>query len=1080
MQFQHLCNTYLQELLETRHNTLATDELSLHAALKAFLEQSAACLGHAITLTHEPRQLDIGRPDFIATEGLLPIGYIEAEKFGTDLNALTGHAREQNARFIENLDNFILTNFVDFRLYTEGELRATASLSPVGETSLSRNVSPVGGTSLSRNVSPVGGTSLSRQEEEIGTGMSLLPEEVHALETLLNRFFGAGTLNITTPEVLATHLARRTRELQIQIATAIADEENTLFRMFETFREHLLATLTPADFADMYAQTLAYGMFAARYTLPNATNFSRSTAADAMPNSNPFLRRLFYQVASPELDANIRWILDEIAMLLRSVSTEMLRTAFDARTHAEDPVIHFYETFLAAYDPRRRVDRGVYYTPQPVISYIVRSVDALLKRNLNKRDGLADRDTLILDPATGTGGFLMEVLHHTRRHVVETDGTAAWAPYVNTSLVERLFGFELLVAPYTIAHLNLSRFLQAHGWTGTDTERIHIYLTNTLEEPVEREGHIFAEFLTDEANAAVSVKRDVPLLVIVGNPPYPENSANPSRYSDGELTFIGKLIEDYKAIDGRPIGERNYKVLQGDYVKFIRWAQWRIAQNGEGIMGYIVSHSFLDGPSFRGMRHNLIHSFNAIYLLNLHGNSRKTETVPDGQSDENVFDIQQGVTILLCVKERDNPTPANVYYADVWGTRDEKHRVLSATDILDTQWEELGPTSPHYLFVPQNTEHKAEYEAGWEISDIFQEHSVGFVTARDKLTIHRTEETVRQTVADFASLSETEARQKYQLKKDSRDWKVRSAQADLRRHCDKKEGKAEARYLPKDEYIARAYYRPFDTRFTYYTGQSRGFHSTPARKVMHHLLAGENLALCVCHGVKSPMWQHVLITDCIAEKSCVSNKSETASHVFPLYLYPHPEELELSRERELNLTPAFLKALAERLALQQTESFGLPKGISPEDVLAYIYAVLHSPTYRERYVEFLKYDFPRIPLPKDKTQFQKLAGFGHTLIDAHLGRRDMPGATSRFQGEGDSVVARVQYRDGHVWINRTQYFSDVPSAVWEFEIGAYQLCEKWLRARRGEALTHADIRQYRQVLAAVAETLRVMQQIDEV
>ena len=1045
MQFQQLCNTYLRELLETRDNTNATAELSLHASLKAFLEQSADCLGHAITLTHEPRQLDIGRPDFIATDGLLPIGYIEAEKFGTDLNALTGHAREQNARFIENLDNFILTNFVEFRLYTEGELRATASLS-----------------------------------ENIGTGMSLLPEEVHALETLLNRFFNAGTLNITTPEVLAMHLARRTRELQTQIATAIADEESTIFRMFKAFQEQLLSTLTPADFADMYAQTLAYGMFAARYTLPNATNFSRSTAAEALPNSNPFLIELFQQVTSRRMqNNNVTWILDEIATLLRSVSTEMLRTAFDARTHAEDPVIHFYETFLAAYDPGRRVDRGVYYTPQPVISYIVRSVDALLKRNLNKRDGLADGDTLILDPATGTGGFLMEVLNHIRQHVIETDGAAAWAPYVNTSLAERLFGFELLVAPYTIAHLNLSRFLQAHGWTAKDTERIHIYLTNTLEEPIEREGHIFAEFLTDEANAAVSVKRDVPLLVIVGNPPYPENSANPSRYSDGELTFIGRLIEDYKAIDGQPIGERNYKVLQGDYVKFIRWAQWRIAQNGEGIMGYIVSHSFLDGPSFRGMRHNLIHSFNAIYLLNLHGNIRKTETVPDGQSDENVFDIQQGVTILLCVKERDNPTPANVYYADVWGTRDEKHRVLSATDILDTQWEELCPTSPHYLFVPQNTEHKEEYEAGWEISDIFQEHSVGFVTARDKLTIHRTEEAVRQTVTDFASLSETEARQKYQLKKDSRDWKVHSAQADLRRHCDKKEGQVETRYLPKDEYIARAYYRPFDTRFTYYTGQSRGFHSTPARKVMHHLLVGENLALCVCHGVKSPMWQHVLITDCIAEKSCVSNKSETAGHVFPLYLYPHPEELELSRERVLNLTPAFLKALAERLALPQTESFGIPKGISPEDILAYIYAVLHSPTYRERYVEFLRYDFPRIPLPTDLAQFQKLAGFGHTLMDAHLGRLDMPGATSRFEGEGDSVVGRVQYRDGHVWINRTQYFSDVPVAVWEFEIGAYQPCEKWLRDRKGEALTHADIRQYRQVLAALAETLRVMQAIDE-
>ena len=960
-------------------------------------------------------------------DGLPPIGYIEAEKFGIDLDALTGHAREQNARFIKNLDNFILTNFVEFRLYTEGELRASASLS-------------------------------------IENGRARLPEETHALETLLNRFFGAGALNITTPEVLAMHLARRTRELQIQIATAVADEENTLFRMFETFQEHLLATLTPADFADMYAQTLAYGMFAARYTLPNATNFSRSTAATALPRSNPFLRRLFYQVASPELDTSIGWILDEIATLLRSVSTDMLRTAFDARTHAEDPVIHFYETFLAAYDARRRVDRGVYYTPQPIIAYIVRSVDALLKKALNKRDGLADTDALILDPATGTGGFLMEVLNHIRQHVIETDGSAAWSPYVNTSLVERLFGFELLVAPYTIAHLNLSRFLQAHGWTEMDTERIHIYLTNTLEEAVEREGHIFEEFLTDEANAAVSVKRDLPILVIVGNPPYPENSANPSRNSERELTFIGRLIEDYKLVDSKPLGERSTKALQADSIKFIRWAQWRIDENGEGVIGYVVNNNFLDGLVFRGMRQSLMNSFNAIYHLNLHGSGRRREAVPEGQSNENVFNILQGVSLLLCVKERDNAAPAKVYYADMWGSRTEKYHSLLASDVQHTEWTELQPTSPLYLFVPQATEHEKEYKAGWALTDIFQTYATGIVTGRDKLTLHRSPEAVHQTVTDFGSCTEEEARRNYQLPKDSTQWKVRAAQADIAAHPE------------IERYIVPFHYRPFDSRWTYYTGK-KGFHRNPCYDIMRHLLAGENVALCTCRIVTSHVWQHVWVTDRLSDKSCISNKSSGSCFVFPLYLYPAPDEFELASERSLNFKPAFLDALSEKLGVAQHEALG-----TPEDILAYIYAVLHSPTYRERYIAFLKYDFPRIPLPTDMAQFQKLVGFGHTLIDAHLGRHEGMGtdvATSRFEGEGDSVVARVQYRDGHVWINRTQYFSDVPLAVWEFEIGSYQVCKKWLRDRRGEALSHADIRQYRQVLAAVAETLRVMQAIDE-
>ncbi len=1053
MHFQHLCNTYLRELQETRNNTLATDELSLHGCLKTFLEQSAACFGQTtVTLTHEPRQLEVGRPDFIAMDGLLPIGYIEAEKFGIDLDALTGHAREQNARFIENLDNFILTNFVEFRLYTEGQLRASASLS-------------------------------------IENGRARLPEEVHALETLLNRFFDAGALNITTPEVLAMHLARRTRELQIQIATAVADEESTLFRMFKAFQEQLLATLTPADFADMYAQTLAYGMFAARYTLPNATNFSRSTAADAMPNSNPFLIELFQQITSRRLqNNNVTWMLDEIATLLRSVSTDMLRTAFDARTHAEDPVIHFYETFLAAYDARRRVDRGVYYTPQPVISYIVRAVDALLKNVLQKRDGLADTDTLILDPATGTGGFLMEVLNHIRQHVIETDGSAAWSPYVNTSLVERLFGFELLVAPYTIAHLNLSRFLQAHGWRA-DTERIHIYLTNTLEEAVEREGHIFAEFLTDEANAAVSVKRDLPLLVIVGNPPYPRSSANPSRDARGRLNFIGGLIEDYKTIDGQSLDERNYQGLQGDYVKFVRWGQWRIDKNGEGVLGYIVNNGFLDGILFRGMRRSLMQSFNVIYHLNLHGNSRVGEDIPEGQSDENVFDIQQGVSILLCAKERNNPAPAKVYYADVWGNREEKYRALSELDVQSTEWQELHPTAPFYLFVPQRAEEeqREEYARGWAIPDIFQKSSFGIVTARDKLTLHFTQEAVRQTVTDFVSLPEEAARDKYNLGRDSRDWQIRLAQEDLRNHPD------------IEKHIVPIRYRPFDTRFTYYTGRSRGFHCMPRPAMSAHLLAGENVALCVARGSKPYAWQHVLVSDAITAAGYVSNKGG-AIHFFPLYLYPHSEEFGLSTERSVNLKPDFLKAFAEALGVPRTAQSGLPDGISPEDILAYIYAVLHSPVYRERYAEFLKYGFPRIPLPTDMAQFQKRVGFGHTLIDAHLGRREgrpfelrraqtteidahlgrheLPDAPSRFEGEGDSVVARVQYRDGDVWINPTQYFSDVPLAVWEFEIGSYQVCEKWLRDRRGEALSHAAIRQYRQVLAAVAETLKVMGEID--
>ena len=1030
MPFQQICRTYQQDIQSTHAQSDATAELSLHPHLKTFLEKTAEFLGNEITVMSEPRRLEIGRPDFVVKSGLLPVGYVEAEAYGRDLNALTGHAKTQNERFIENLDNFILTNFVEFQLYAEGQLRATARVTD---------------------------------------------ESTVSLETLLDRFLSASLTQIGTPEALAKHLARRTRELQTQIVTTLTDENSGIYRMFSAFKELLLTTLTPDDFADMYAQTLAYGLFAARCTLPNGTNFSRHTAYAALPPSNPFLQQLFHQVASPNLEENVTYILDDIANLLANVPTEMLRTAFVVQAHFEDPVIHFYETFLAEYDPQRRIDRGVYYTPPQVISYIVRSVDGLLKTELNKPDGLADDSALILDPATGTGGFLLAVLNHISAYITTTYGTGMWNRYINDAqLVQRLFGFEILVAPYTIAHLKLSLFLRAQGWDAV--KHLRIYLTNTLEEPVEKELYAFAEFISDEANAAVSVKRDEPLLVILGNPPYPRDSANPSRDSDGQFTFIGGLIEDYKQVDGQLLGERNSKALQADYVKFIRWAQWRIDKNGEGVVGYIVNNSFLDGPIFRGMRKSLLDSFNAIYLLNLHGSSRKREVAPTTQIDENVFDIVQGVSILLCVKQRDNPAPAEVYYADMWGLREEKYRTLSETDLQTTAWSELQPTSPHYLFVPQAPEWRAEYEAGWEVTDIFQTDSVAIVTGRDKLTLHRTPETLQETVADFVSLPEVAAREQYGLGRDSQDWKVCLAQADLRNHPN------------AEQHITPIYYRPFDTRWTYYTGQSAGFHMRPRHNVMRHLRQ-DNLALYVCRVVSNPVWQHALITDKITENRYVSNRGSESAHVFPLYLYPDPEELELATERLLNLKPDFLKAFSGQIGLPQIAPSGLPQGVSPEEILAYIYAILYGPTYRERCYAFLQYGLPRITLPRNIEHFRKLSALGQELIDWHLlegaqsqitpaGSGELP--RHRFEGGGEGVVSQVRYVDGGVWINPTQHFTDVPADVWNYEVGAHQVCEKWLKDRRGSALSHDEVRQYRSILVAVAETLRLMEEIDDI
>ena len=509
-------------------------------------------------------------------------------------------------------------------------------------------------------------------------------------------------------------------------------------------------------------------------------------------------------------------------------------------------------------------------------------------------------------------------------------------------------------------------------------------------------------------------------------------------------------------------------MLQSDYVKFTRWAQWRIDKNGEGVLGYIVNNSFLDGPMFRGMRKSLLDSFSSIYHLNLHGSSRRTEAVPRDQRDENVFDIQQGVSILLCVKEEyDNSTPAKVYYADMWGSREERYNALSETDVQSTEWTELQPALPYYLFVPQETDYSVEYDSGWEVSDIFINSVVGIVTGRDKLTIHQTTEELKETVTDFVSLSVEEARERYNLGKDTQDWQVHLAQADIRNHPD------------SNLHIKPIHYRAFDALWTYYTGKSKGFHQRPRIEIMRHLLE-ENTALCVCRIVTSRKWQHALITDKITDKCYISNRGSESAHVFPLYLYPDSGGLGLETERSLNFKPAFLTAFSESLELPQIPPFQLPEDIAPEEILAYIYAVLYSPAYRERYFEFLKYDFPRIPLPQDIDYFRRLAALGQELISWHLLRDMQIPPRHRFEGEGDGVVSKVRYEDDKVWINGTQHFTDVPAEVWEYEIGAYQVCEKWLKDRRDEMLNHAEVRQYRSVLVAVAETLRVMGEIDGV
>ncbi len=736
--------------------------------------------------------------------------------------------------------------------------------------------------------------------------------------------------------------------------------------------------------------------------------------------------------------------MDDLAQLLARSDMQAILSDFGKRGALQDPVMHFYETFLAAYDPATREKRGVYYTPEPVVSYIVRSVDHILKEKFSCPEGLADYQTteyevfeqtdnqtkavkrhshrvLVLDPACGTGSFLYAVIDQIRNHYRSNHMAGMWNGYVRSHLLNRIFGFEIMMAPYAMAHLKLELQIAAldvpekhradWSYRFASDERLGVYLTNTLEEAAERVTGLFGpmRIIAQEADAASEIKRDLPIMVVLGNPPYSGHSANASR-REGKLTWIGKLIEDYKTVDGAPLGEKNPKWLQDDYVKFIRFGQWRIEKSGAGILAFITNHSYLDNPTFRGMRQQLIDTFTDIYLLDLHGNTLKKERNPDGGADKNVFDIQQGVAIAIFVKEPNRAGPARVHHSDLWGERQAKYQALAESDIATTRWEKLEPRSPNYIFKPWDNELEDEYGQWMKITEIMPTNSVGIVTARDKLTIQHTFSDMKQVVRDFASLPPEEARSRYGLRRDVRDWKVQWAQDDL------------IRSGLNDDLVTSVLYRPFDTRYTYYTGKSRGFICMPRSEVMRHMLQGNNLGLITCRQQSQALspWGHTGVTSSISESCAISNKTKEINYLFPLYLYPSKQEiaqgLYSEGEREANLAPEFTAGLAQRLHLEFVPDGkgDLEKTFGPEDVFCYIYAVLHSLVYRKRYEQFLRTDFPRVPVVKDAQAFRALVGLGKQMTDAHL-MRSLPSSSVGFPVSGNNV-GRV---NTSVWICAT-------------------------------------------------------------
>ncbi len=1020
--------------------TFATKQATEHSYRSALENLIQELGGDRVRALNEPRRIACGAPDLIVEQGGVPIGHVECKDIGAPLDRVEKDA--QLKRYRESLSNLILTDYLEFRWYVEGELRLTARLARINSRA------------------------------RIAIDQAGAPQ----VAELFAAFFDADALSVGRPRELAERMVAKARLLRDSIERILAREAEAgpLHSMLIGYREVLIADLSIADFTDLQAQTAAYGLFAARCRHEPANGpFTRQSAAFA--ETTPFLREVFGRIAGPGMDERIAWIVDDLAYLLDRADMASILSEFGKKTRQEDPVMHFYEDFLATYDQRLREMRGVYYTPKPVVSYIVRSVNHLLQTRLNLADGLADRTPLILDPAAGTGTFLREAVATIRETIVAKGQGGAWPSYVREHLLPRLFGFELLMAPYAICHLKLSLEIgdADRDFALPDGERLNVFLTNALEEAHESTaGVLFAHQIAHEAAGADAVKRQKPVMVVLGNPPYSGHSANKGRWIkdllrgwDGE-----QMTGSYFAVDGQPLGERNPKWLNDDYVKFIRFAQWRIERTGEGVLGFITNHSYLDNPTFRGMRHSLMTTFDELYLLDLHGNAKKKERTPSGGNDENAFDIQQGVAIGLFVKRKEDSGPGRVFHADVWGGRASKYAYLAAHTVETTKWTKLTPKSPHYLFVPRDEARAAEYEAGWNITDLFPIHSVGIVTCRDKVAIQWTTEDMQRVAADFVSGEGEALRSRYQLGTDSSDWKMAEAQRDLRQHPDS------ARHL------VPILYRPFDVRSTWYTGRAGGFICRPRTEVMRHMLVGSNLGLCVGRAgqvIGSDTWEIVLAAKFSSDFNLFRRGGNS---LFPLYLYPAEKERTLGSTRTPNLNPKFVEAVekATALAFIPDGPGDLETTFGPEDVFHYLYAVLHGPEYRRRYADFLKSDFPRVPVTNCGALFESLAALGKRLTVLHLMEADDSEAPV-FLVAGDNRVEKVRYAppQKRVWINGKQYFDGVAPDMWEFAIGGYRPAEKWLKDRKNRILSYDDIGHYRRLCAALAETPRIMASIDE-
>lgn len=1008
-QFLERLHDYLERVAETERRGESREESFYPHLLDLFAAYAEHRDRHDLRITQLPRKTQDCLLDFQVRRGARIVGYVEAKRPSANLDLVAESV--QVKRYRAAFPNLLLTNFRELRLYR-------GNLPPAARAEIGR----------------------------LGPGPEPLLE-------LLDLFCDFAPEASASPSALARPLALRARLLADRIRhLLLTDEPGTSApsRFYQAFSKLLLAGISREEFADLYAQTLTYGLLAARWRAPEA--FDRRIAAESIPAASGVLRDAFRYISLADPQPEVAWIVDEIVDLLAAAPVRRM-LAGSARRRGRDPVLDFYQTFLHHYDRELRRRRGVYYTPPELVAYVVRSVHHLLRTRLGRPGGLADPSVSLLDPAAGTLTFLVEAIRCAVEAAGAVAGRSGMPALVSDHLLRSFHAFELMMAPYAIGHLKMSLILEELGCPLREGERASFYLTNALQmEELAQSTFPWTAGLSEESHLALRIKKELPVTVILGNPPWSGRSENQGKgiedlTREGYEAADGRRDEGYYRLDGRSLGEKNPKWLQDDYVKFFRFAQRRIDQAGEGIVALVTSHSYLDNPTFRGMRRSLLATFDEIHLLDLHGNGKKKERAPDGAADANVFSgVRQGVAVAILVKKPG--LPKRVLRADLWGSRAAKLRWLGANDVGTTVWKAIEPRAPAFLFSPRDAALEAEYRRGVSLPEIFPEHSVGIVTGRDAFAIDTDPAALERRIGRFRSetVHGDLLRQECGLE-DTGSWSLEAARRQARKDKDWRQR------------FRRILFRPFDWRTVFYADYVI---ERPRGRVMRHLLAAGNLGLIVPRQHKEE--PGALVTDTLPAHKTVS--AFDINTVFPLYLHTGPR-LD-GADRLENVDPGFLQALAARLGEEP----------SPELVLQYVYAVLYSPPYRQRYADLLRADFPRIPWPPDRGAFLELAGLGAVLIDLHLLRAErLERPDVRFEGPGPGRLdGRREFRDGEerVIVNADgQAFEGIGREVWEYRIGGYQVLDRWLAGRAGRTLRWQEIEELRKIAAALRWTIEV-------